>query len=86
MEFLVEKTKFFDKHKQQMNPRQEKAISRLFAAGTQGFTGGLSAKNYMSITQAAPSTATRDLQDMVKKGLLRKTGERKSTRYWLNVD
>lgn len=85
MEFLIEKTKFFDHFKDQINERQQKVITRLFVEGTKGFIGGLSAKNYISIAQTTASTATRDLQDMVKKGMLRKTGSRKSTRYYLRI-
>ena len=86
MEFLIRKADFFAKFKHQINERQHKAIVRIFQEGTTGFKGGLSAKNYMTITQASPSTATRDLHDLVKKGILRQQGERKSTRYWLNSD
>ena len=68
-----------------MNPRQEKALLRLFRAGPEGFAGGLSATNYMSITGAKIATTTRDLNDLVKKNILKKTGELKSTRYFLNI-
>jgi Fic family protein len=51
-----------------------------------GFKGGLSAENYISITGAARATATRDLQDLVNKGALVRTGALKSTRYHLNID
>ena len=86
MEFLIQKTRFFDRFSQGFNQRQQKVVTRLFAAGINGFTGGLSAKNYISITRAAPSTATRDLQALVAMGALTKTGERKSTRYHLNLE
>jgi len=69
----------------QLNARQEKAVLRLFAAGPEGITGGLSAGNYRSITGAAPATATRDLSDLVALEVLRRTGERKATRYRLGV-
>ncbi len=55
----------------------------MFREGADGFAGGLSAGNYAAITDAPPATVTRDLTDLVGKGALRKTGERKSTRYWL---
>ena len=48
--------------------------------------GGLSAENYIRITGTTASTATRDLQKMVELGVLVRTGERKSTRYYLNID
>lgn len=56
---------------------------RMFEAGPEGFVGGLSAGNYRSITGAPSATATRDLADLVKLGVLRRTGEHKATRYYL---
>ncbi len=83
IEFLIEKMKFYDRLSGKMNSRQEKVITRMFRAGPEGFEGGLSAENYLSITKTSRATATRDLNDLVAKGALIKTGERKSTRYWL---
>jgi len=85
VEFLIEKTKFYDRYQPMMNERQRKVVSRLFSAGPTGFVGGLSAKNYMTISKTSSSTATRDLQGLVSKGILKMTGERKGTRYWLNL-
>jgi Fic family protein len=85
IDFLIAKTKFFDQYKGAMNERQSKAIARMFKEGVDGFKGGLSADNYITITGATRPTATRDLSDLVNKGILTKTGERRYTRYWLNV-
>ena len=85
VEFLITKTKFYDRFQTMMNERQQKVISRLLAAGPTGFEGGLAAKNYLTISKTSSSTATRDLQDLASKGILKTTGERKSTRYWLNL-
>lgn len=68
-----------------MNARQAKAIARMFREGIDGFKGGLSAENYISITQASRATATRDLQNLVAKGALVRTGELRHTRYRLNL-
>lgn len=81
--FFIAKAQFYDNFRHQMNDRQSKAIERMFREGTTGFTGGLSAENYISITGASRATATRDLADLVQKGALTKTGERRHTRYWL---
>lgn len=81
--FLVEKSKLLTAVKEQLNPRQEKALLRLFAEGPNGFKGGLSADNYISITKTSRATATRDLNDLVQKGALVKSGELRHTRYWL---
>lgn len=84
--FIIQKAKIFDKLKDKLNPRQEKVISRLFEAGHEGFKGGLSANNYISITKTSSATATRDLQNLVEIGILRRTGDLKGTRYHLNIN
>jgi Fic family protein len=85
IDHLIAKTKMMDRLRGQLNPRQEKALIRMFEAGPDGFLGGLSAKNYISITDTSVPTATRDLGDLVAKGALTRTGERKATRYWLKA-
>jgi Fic family protein len=67
----------------QINPRQMKALLRMFEEGPEGFKGGLSAENYISITKTTRATATRDLTDLVEKGALVKMGELRYTRYRL---
>ena len=57
----------------------------MFAEGVEGFEGGLSAENYITITKSSRATATRDLADLVQMGALKKTGELRHTRYWLNL-
>ncbi len=84
--FLIEKAKMFVALSGQINSRQEKALLRMFAEGLNGFKGGLSADNYLKITKTTRATATRDLIDLVEKGALIKTGERRHTRYWLNLE
>ncbi len=86
VEFLVEKASLLERMRGKMNPRQEKCLLRMFKQGPEGFTGGLSAENYISITGAARPTADRDLSDLVAKGALARTGQRKSARYHLNID
>lgn len=85
VEFLIQKTKLYDQLKNQINPRQEKILERMFREGLKGFKGGLSAENYIRITKTSRATATRDLNDLVQKGALFKTGELKSTRYYLKL-
>ena len=83
IDHLIAKTRMLDRLRGQLNARQEKALIRMFDAGPEGFIGGLSAKNYISITGTTPATARRDLGDLVTKGALTRTGERRGTRYWL---
>ena len=83
--FLIGKSKMMSSLSGQINPRQTKALLRMFAEGPGGFKGGLSAENYIAITKTSRPTATRDLADLVEKGALVKTGELRHTRYRLNL-
>jgi Fic family protein len=85
VDFYVAKAKLYEKLRGQFNERQEKAIARMFREGIDGFKGGLSAENYIAIAKTSRATATRDLQDLVEKGALTKTGELRHTRYHLNL-
>lgn len=85
VDFFVAKAKFYEKFRDQLNERQDKVIARMFKEGIDGFKGGLSAENYISISGTSRATATRDLQDLVDKGALTKTGELRHTRYFLNL-
>jgi len=85
IEFLIDKAKLLDRLRGELNERQEKVLLRVLAEGAEGFAGGLSAGNYVSIAKASPATARRDLADLVDKGALRRTGERRHTRYHLTI-
>lgn len=85
IEFLIEKTKLFDRVQHALNERQKKCLLRMFAEGPEGFVGGLSSENYRRITKTTRATATRDLSTLLSLGALVKSGERKSTRYYLNI-
>ena len=83
--FLIEKNRFYERYSNSLNERQAKAITRMFDEGIEGFKGGLSAQNYITITGTTRATATRDLNDLVKKNAFSRTGELKHTRYHLNI-
>jgi Fic family protein len=85
VDFYVAKAKLYEKLRGQLNERQEKVLARMFREGINGFRGGLSAENYISITKTSRATATRDLQELVALGALTKTGELRHTRYYLNL-
>jgi Fic family protein len=85
VDFLIEKTRLLDRLRGQLNDRQERALVRMLREGPEGFKGGLSAGNYVSITGASPATATRDLADLVAKGALVRTGERRHARYHIAI-
>ena len=85
VDFYVAKAKFYQTYRDQFNERQAKVIARMFREGIDGFKGGLSAQNYISISKTSRATATRDLHDLVEKGALSKTGELRHTRYHLEL-
>lgn len=86
IDFVIAKARFFDRFRGQLNERQEKVVVRMFREGPKGFKGGLSAENYIKIAGTSRATATRDLQDLVQKDALAKTGELKGTRYFLGLE
>jgi Fic family protein len=85
IEFLIDKTKLFDRLSGQINERQQKALLRMFREGSDGFKGGMSAGKYSTITGASPATTTRDLAELTTKGALTREGERRHARYKLSV-
>jgi Fic family protein len=85
IEFLIDKTKLFDRLGAEINERQKKALLRMFEEGPEGFKGGMSAGKYGTITGASPATTTRDLADLVEKGAFVREGELRHARYLLAV-
>lgn len=85
IEFTLQKVRFFDRYREQLNGRQIKVLTRMLDSGPEGFEGGMSAKKYMTITKASKATATRDLQDLAQKGALSLIGGGRSTRYSVNL-
>ncbi|PWJ57038.1 Fic family protein [Dyadobacter jejuensis] len=82
--FVIAKAKFLQQFDSKLNERQKKVILRIFRAGLDGFQGGLSAENYIRITQTSRATATRDLQELVEMGALKREGKLRHTRYYLD--
>ncbi|WP_175486977.1 hypothetical protein [Zunongwangia mangrovi] len=58
-------------------------ILKMFDKGVDGFEGGMTAKKYISLTKTSKATATRDLQDMASKGILKPQGGGRSVHYEL---
>lgn len=85
VDFYIAKAKLYEQLRGKLNERQDKVIARMFREGIDGFKGGLSAENYISITKTSRATATRDLQDLVTMGAFTKTGELRHRRYHLNL-
>jgi Fic family protein len=86
VDFFIAKARFYERLRGQFNERQAKVVARLFREGIDGFKGGLSAENYITITGTSRATATRDLHGLVEKGALTRTGELRHTRYALKLD
>jgi Fic family protein len=85
VEFYIAKARFYRRLSGELNQRQEKVIARMFREGIDGFKGGLSAENYIRVSRTSQSTATRDLQDLVKRRALTRRGELRHTRYFLDL-
>jgi len=85
VEFLIDKTRLLDRLRGQLNPRQQAVLVRMLREGPGGFVGGLSAGKYITIAKTSPATATRDLADLVDKGALARTGDRRHARYQLPI-
>ncbi|PCI59670.1 MAG: hypothetical protein COB35_04585 [Gammaproteobacteria bacterium] len=86
VDYILEKSKFWDKHKEtKLNERQRKAISAIFASEPDGFiTNGISNEKYRTITKCSLATATRDLKDLINKGILYLEGSgKRNIRYLL---
>lgn len=63
-----------------MNERQMRMVNMLW----EGFDGKLTSSKWGKITKYSPDTALRDIQDLINKGILRKTEEGgRSTNYEL---
>jgi len=65
-------------------------LNRLLEAGSSelggGFLGGMTADKYSQITGTSKATATRDLSELLRHGLLKVEGVGKATRYAVNVE
>ena len=61
----------------ELNPRQQKILSLLL----DDFFGKLQVSKYAIITKTSPDTALRDLQDLVKKGVMEMEGSGRGTSY-----
>tara|TARA_R110002049_G_scaffold309169_1_gene517844 strand:+ start:2861 stop:3967 length:1107 start_codon:yes stop_codon:yes gene_type:complete len=84
--FTLKKARFFDRFNGLLNERQLRAVQRILEEGPKGFEGGMNARKYIGITKTSKATATRDLQDLVGKGVFIPTGGGRSTRYELALD
>jgi Fic family protein len=86
VDFVMAKTRFYEAYIDQLNDRQARMVSRVFAEGRKGFEGGITTKKYEAITKCPNRTASRDLSDLVAKGILIPLpGGGRTTRYELAI-
>ncbi|PBQ34983.1 cell filamentation protein Fic [Sphingobacteriaceae bacterium] len=78
---VMGKTQFWDKHqKTGINERQRLMINKLF----EGFNGNLTSTKWAKIAKCSTDTALRDVNDLIKKKILKKEeGGGRSTSYIL---
>lgn len=84
VDFVLAKIRFYEAYGDQLNDRQARVVSRVFAEGRKGFEGGITTKKYEAITKCPNRTASRDLSDLVAKGIIIPLpGGGRTTRYEL---
>lgn len=83
--FVLQKTKFFEKHNNSLEETHRKVINRMLAEGHKGFEGGMSAKKYEIIAKVSKATATRHLQYLHNIGVFTQEGAGRNTKYILNL-
>ncbi|TVO71202.1 MAG: hypothetical protein FHK78_17125 [Sedimenticola selenatireducens] len=70
MSFVLAKTRFYEVYGDQLNDRQARIVSRVFAEGRKGFEDGITTRKYEAITKCPNRTASRDLSDLIAKGII----------------
>lgn len=86
IEASLERSRFWNRPETHtVNERQRKLLMRLLIAGDGGFLGGLNVEKYLKMVDASKATATRDLSDLVQRGLLHTSGRGKALRYHVSV-
>ena len=83
----LQRAQFWSTHKHvQINERQRKLVNKILEAGPGKFEGGMTPRKAQSLTSAAGATATRDLTELVERGLMVRRGAGRSTRYELALE
>jgi len=72
LNYIFDKTNFWDKNRDRdLNIRQIKVLNFILDIGIDNFKGTLSKKKYMSISGTSPTTASRDLSQLVEYGCIK---------------
>ena len=87
VEAVTLKAKFWDRHRETaLNARQKKLILKMLSALPEGFEGGMRVNKYMSIAKTTRITASRDLADLVEKGVIKRFGKGRGGYYVLDLE
>ena len=86
--FTLRKVAFYDRYRTELNERQLKVVARMLDEGPRGFEGGMNARKYMGLTKASKATATRDMNQLLERGVFERLGVAggRSTAYGLRLD
>lgn len=83
----LDRARFWSRNKNvDLNERQRKVLNKMLEAGPGRFIGGMTPRKLQSIAKAAGATATRDLTELVEKGLMVRRGGGRSTHYELELE
>ncbi len=86
VETVTIKAKFWDRHRETaLNARQKKVILKMLSALPEGFEGGMRVNKYMIIAKTTRVTASRDLADLVEKGVMKHFGKGRGGYYVLDM-
>jgi len=89
LKYITDKTKFWDKHKDNnLNARQTKVLNKILDLGVENFKGDLSKKKYVIIADTTPSTASRDIGELLELGCIRHVDgtQGRNVRYVVVID
>lgn len=87
IDLSLAKARFWLEHGQApLNERQRKAVNRILDAGPGGFEGGMSTEKYGHLVRVSRATAYRDLEELVRHGLLTQAGVGRGTRYFAAME
>jgi Fic family protein len=85
-ESLVRARFWSDQKHAAINERQRKVLNKMLDAGPGRFVGGLTQRKFAAMTGVSPATAWRDIEDLLKKGMIAKgEGAGRSTYYDLAI-
>ena len=84
MRFVAAKRDFLTKNEPLMSERARKVILRMFKNGETGVRAGLSAAKWERMAKVSKPTATRDLAELERAGVIVAEGAGPTTRYRLN--